>query len=171
MENKEYIFLVYTGFFVSIVLFCVLINTILLKFSTTLGIRDKEKPMIRWSSVSKPALGGISFYISFLISTGTYGIFFNSQDLFNDGQIIGLICSVSLAFLMGLADDAYNTRPWLKFFVQFSCGVVIIIASNFSIQDKSMIIQIFDEPLLNYCLTIVWAVSYTHLKLPTKFVV
>ena len=142
-----------------IVFFCILINTILLKFSTTLGIREKEKPIIRWSSVSKPALGGISFYISFLISTGTYGIFFNSQDLFNDGQIIGLICSVSLAFLMGLADDAYNTRPWLKFFVQFSCGVILILASKFSIQEKSMIIQIFDNPYLNYILTILWVIG------------
>ncbi len=159
MVSSEYIFLVYAAFFVSIVLFCLLINTILLKFSTTLGIRDKEKPLIRWSSVSKPALGGISFYITFLISTACYGIFFNSQDLFNDGQIIGLIAAVSLAFLMGLADDAYNTKPWLKFFVQFSCGVILIFASKFSFQEKLMVIKIFEYPILNYILTILWVVG------------
>ena len=38
-------------------------------------------------AVSKPSLGGISFYIAFLISTGCYGIFFDSQSLFNDGQV------------------------------------------------------------------------------------
>ena len=140
-------------------MFCLLINTILLKFVTTLGIRDKEKPLIRWSSISKPALGGISFYISFLISTACYGIFFNSQDLFNDGQIIGLIAAVSLAFLMGLADDAYNTKPWLKFFVQFFCGVILILSSNFSVQEKSMVIQIFEHPILNYAITIIWVIG------------
>jgi UDP-GlcNAc:undecaprenyl-phosphate GlcNAc-1-phosphate transferase len=159
LDNNEYIFLVYAAFFVSIVLFCLLINTILLKFSTTLGIRDKEKPLIRWSSVSKPALGGISFYISFLISTASYGIFFNSQDLFNDGQIIGLIASVSLAFLMGLADDAYNTKPWLKFFVQFGCGVILILSSQFTLQDKSLVINIFNYSILNYILTIIWVIG------------
>ena len=151
--------MVYAAFFVSIVLFCLLINTILLKFSTTLGIRDKEKPLIRWSSISKPALGGISFYISFLISTACYGILFNSQDLFNDGQIIGLIAAVSLAFLMGLADDAYNTRPWLKFFVQFSCGVILVISSQFSIQEEAIIIQIFDNQILNYSITVIWVIG------------
>lgn len=159
MDTSEYIFLVYAAFFVSIVLFCLLINTILLKFSTTLGIRDKEKPLIRWSSISKPALGGISFYIAFLISTACYGIFFNSQDLFNDGQIIGLIAAVSLAFLMGLADDAYNTKPWLKFFVQFGCGAILILSSQFTLQDKSMVIQIFDNDALNYALTIIWVIG------------
>ena len=159
MENNEYIFLVYAAFFVSIILFCLLINTILLKFSTTLGIRDKEKPSIRWSSISKPALGGISFYISFLISTACYGILFNSQDLFNDGQIIGLIAALSLAFLMGLADDAYNTRPWLKFFVQFGCGIILIISSNFTLQDDLMIIKIFNNQFLNYSLTVIWVIG------------
>jgi len=149
---------------VSIVLFCLLINTILLKFSTTLGIRDKEKPLIRWSAISKPALGGISFYISFLISTGCFGVFFNAEDLFNNSQIIGLIGAISLAFLMGLADDAYNTRPWLKFFVQFTCAVILIISSAFSMKngndlDKTMIIQLFEIPFLNYVLTIIWVIG------------
>ena len=103
MSNGEYIFIIYASY---IILFCLLINTILLKFSTTLGIRDNEKPIIRWSAVSKPSLGGISFYITFLIATGCYGIFFDSSNIFNDGQIIGVVGAISLAFLMGLADDA-----------------------------------------------------------------
>ena len=159
MASEEYIFLIYTGFFISIILFCILINTILLKFATTLGIRNNEKPIIRWSAVSKPSLGGISFYISFLISTGCYGIFFNSQSLFNDGQVIGVIGAISLAFLMGLADDAYNTKPRLKFLVQVFCGIILIISSKYTNQNESLVIQLFESNYLNYGITIFWVVA------------
>ena len=50
MSNFEYTFLVYAEFFVSITLFGLVVNTILLKFSKTLGIRKK---IIQW-------LGGVS---------------------------------------------------------------------------------------------------------------
>ena len=43
----------------------VLLNTIFLKFSRNLGRRDQDDSIVRWSSISKPSLGGISFYIIF----------------------------------------------------------------------------------------------------------
>ena len=58
MSNYDYVFLVYAEFFVCITLFGLVINTVLLKFSKTLGIRDKENTMVRWNPISKPALGG-----------------------------------------------------------------------------------------------------------------
>ena len=159
MDQYQYLFIVYSVFFISIVFFCLLINTILLKFSTTLGIRENEKPIIRWSSISRPALGGISFYISFLISTACYGVFFEEQTLFNDAQAIGILSAASLAFLMGLADDAYNTKPFLKFFVQVLCGIILIFSSINDTYEHSTIIQIFENNTLNYILTIVWVVG------------
>ena len=66
MNNYEYTFLVYAEFFLSVLLlFGLVINTILLKFSKTFGIRDKDNAMVRWSNVSKPALGGITFFYEF----------------------------------------------------------------------------------------------------------
>ena len=32
--------------------------------------------------------------------------------------IIGILIAITLAFLMGLADDAFNTQPLLKFLTQ-----------------------------------------------------
>ena len=150
MDHNQYLFIVYSVFFISIVLFCLLINTILLKFSTTLGIRENEKPIIRWSSISRPALGGISFYISFLISTACYGVFFEEHTLFNDSQAIGILSATSLAFLMGLADDAYNTKPFLKFFVQVLCGIILIFSSFNNQTSHSTIIQLFNQKFLSH---------------------
>ncbi len=159
MDHSQYLFIVYSVFFISIVLFCLLINTILLKFSTTLGIRENEKPIIRWSSISRPALGGISFYISFLISTACFSIFFEEHSVLNDSQSIGLLTATALAFLMGLADDAYNTKPFLKLSVQILCGLILVFSSITNNTEHSTIIQLFELPILNYILTVLWVVG------------
>lgn len=151
MADNQYIFIVYTIFSISIVLFSLLMNTILLKFITNLGIRGKDQPVIRWNNVAKPAIGGISLYVSFLLSTACYAIFFPSSPLFHDTEALGVIGATALAFLMGLADDAYNTKPWLKFFVQLVCGGLLIVSGNY--------ISFFDADWLNYILTIIWIIG------------
>ena len=158
MNSYEYTFLVYAEFFVCITLFGLVINTILLKFSKTLGIRDKENTMIRWSNVSKPALGGITFFMSFLVSTACFGILFDHNELFKNGEIISLIGALCLAFIMGLADDAYNTKPWLKFFIQITCGLILIFGS-LKTGSSNHIISIFEYDLLNYIITTLWVVG------------
>ena len=48
-------------------IFSFLINNLFLKFVKTLGIRNQDDTVIRWGSQSKPAVGGFSFYIIFLL--------------------------------------------------------------------------------------------------------
>ncbi len=151
MFNEEYQFWIYTSFFIVIVGFSLLFNGIILKFSKTLGIRNKEGTTIRWSSVSKPALGGIGFFIVFLISIACYGILFEADGIFKEPSALALIGSSSLAFLMGLADDAYNTRPLLKFLVQVTCGIILIGAGVY--------IQTFPYEWMNYAVTIFWVIG------------
>ena len=159
MNNYDYTFLVYAEFFVCIVLFGLVINTILLKFSKNLGIRDKENTMVRWNPISKPALGGITFFMAFLVSTGSYGILFDHNELFKNVEVISMIVALCLAFIMGLADDAYNTKPWLKFFVQLSCGLILIFGSLKIDNGQNFIIKIFETDILNYILTLLWIIG------------
>ena len=79
------------NFFVSITLFGLVVNTILLKFSKTLGIREKDNTMVRWSNVVKPALGGITFFMSFLVSTAIFGILFDHNELFKMEKLLVLL--------------------------------------------------------------------------------
>ena len=123
----------------------------MLKFATNLGIRNNEQPVIRWSSISKPALGGITLYISFLLSTTCFSIFFEDSNLFKDINTLGMIGSVALGFIMGLADDAYNTKPILKSIIQVSCGVILVATGTF--------IHLFENDYLNYILTVVWVIG------------
>lgn len=151
MENNEYLFWIYSLYFIFITAFTVIINSILLKFSKTLGIREQEQTIIRWSTVSKPALGGITFFIAFLITLASFSIFFHNDFNFHNKSFLGMIAAATMAFMMGLADDAYNTKPVLKFTVQVLCGVIMIASGNY--------IQTTPYEWLNYSLTIIWVVG------------
>lgn len=143
--------IVYSAFFLASVIFALIINKFLLKFSRTLGIRDTSQTIIRWSSTSKPSLGGITFYIIFLFSVVTISFVIPKETEFFNIRTLGLLVVVTIGFLLGLFDDAYNTRPLLKFFTQIMCGVILIVTGTS--------INIFDNILLNYALTIFWVVG------------
>ncbi len=142
--------LVYSGYFICSIVLAFLLNALFLRFSRTLGIRNSTEH-IRWSSLQKPAVGGISFFVLFLLSIACYAVFFPYRFMPLDKQLLGLLGAVTLAFVMGLADDAYNTKPFLKLFVQILCGVILI-ATN-------QRIELFENNYLNNALTIAWVVG------------
>jgi UDP-GlcNAc:undecaprenyl-phosphate/decaprenyl-phosphate GlcNAc-1-phosphate transferase len=150
LESSQYYYLILSSFFVGMILFTIITNSILLNFVKTLGIREKDSTVIRWSAASKPAIGGITFFIVFLISFIFFSIFFVGS-VFLDVVTFGLVISMFMAFLMGLADDAYNTKPNLKFFVQVACGLVLFFSGTS--------VDFFDNQYLNLALTIIWVVG------------
>lgn len=133
------------------IIISLIINILLLRFSTSLGIRNKNDVIVRWSSQSKPSLGGVSFYISFLLVSILYAIITSKTDnIFDKDEFISLFIAGSLAFVMGLADDAYNTKPYFKLSIQILCGIVF---SVFGIQ-----LNLTDSSIINSIATIVWVV-------------
>jgi len=132
-------------------IFSILINRIFIKFSKNLGIRNLDDQVIRWNTTSKPAFGGISFFIVFLLTFSVYQIFFPKLISSFDLQLIGVIGACSLGFLVGLADDAFNTNPTLKFLAQVLCGTILISTGTY--------IHLFENEWLNYSLTLLWVVG------------
>lgn len=149
IETYKIIFLLI--FFIFATTFSFLINGLFLKFSKNLGMRNITGDSIRWATQAKPALGGISFFIVFLMSIVFYNSFFPHNTNLLDLELLGIVGSISMGFLMGLADDAYNTQPILKFSVQIFCGVVLIITGTY--------IHFFENNILNYGLTVFWVVA------------
>lgn len=41
-------------------------------------------------------------------------------------HVLGILSAGTIAFLMGLADDAYDTNPSLKFIMQFAGAIILI---------------------------------------------
>ncbi len=144
--------LLYTLLFCGTLTFSILINGLFLNFSQNLGIRRNQDVQIRWNASAKPALGGISFYIVFLISFIFLELLSeNPHGYLSSKKIIGLLFSVTLAFLMGLADDAFDTKPLIKFMVQCFCGVILI--------STGTKINTFESEFVNYSLTLLWVVG------------
>lgn len=138
-------------FFLGALFFSFLINSIMLRFVKTLGIRNDKETVIRWSDQVKPALGGLSFYIIFLLSITLHSFIFSYSGSAIDFQITGIVGATSLGFLMGLSDDAYNTRPILKFLTQVLCAFILIYSHTY--------INIFENDIFNYLLTVIWVVG------------
>lgn len=143
--------LILLAFFIVQWVFGLILGKILLKFATNLGVRNHGEGVVRWTSTTKPSLGGILFFFAFLLSIVFYLIILSENKQFNNYQFLGMVISCTLGFIMGLADDAYNTKPLLKFSVQAFCGVVAILCGNS--------IQIFESDLLNWGFTVFWFVG------------
>ncbi len=149
--SAKYLFSVYGIFAFGSILFSFLINRLFLKFVRSLGIRNQNDTVIRWGSQSKPAVGGFSFYIIFLLSIIVYSVFFDSNQVFLSKEFIGILLATMLAFLLGLADDAYNTQPFLKLTTQITCAVILLVTGT-------EISLSYVEPI-NYMITIFWVVG------------
>jgi UDP-GlcNAc:undecaprenyl-phosphate/decaprenyl-phosphate GlcNAc-1-phosphate transferase len=128
------------------------INYLLLKFSFNLGSRNNLAfKQVRWTASIKPSIGGISFFIIFLLSWGIYGFISQERGIVPDKQIIGIVAATSLGFLAGLYDDAFNTNPLLKFILQLSCGIILI---SFNVK-----INISNFEIINILFTLVWVIG------------
>lgn len=152
MYSPTQLFLIYSSLFFAALVFSILMNSLFMRFARTLGIRGTDHMLVRWSSTAKPAFGGIGFFMLFLVSFTLHGVIFPGRaGTTLRPELFGLLASTSLGFLMGLADDAYNTRPVLKLLVQISCGAILI-ASGTSI-------DLFGSDWADHLLTIVWVVG------------
>jgi UDP-GlcNAc:undecaprenyl-phosphate GlcNAc-1-phosphate transferase len=151
MSDNLSLAILFSFFFFGLTGFSLLINSILLRFVKTLGTKNQPGAVVRWSAETKPAIGGLAFFIVFLISFWIYSIAFDSTEVFKNGRVLGLLVAGTLGFLMGLTDDAYNTRPILKFAVQILCGVILTLSGTS--------IELFESSTLNAALTIIWVVG------------
>lgn len=151
MYSGAQLFLIYSGLFFGALVFSLLTNSVFMRFFKTFGIRENGEGMVRWSASAKPAFGGIGFFIVFLGAFAVHGALFPKESDPLQRELLGLLASTGLGFLMGLADDAYNTRPLLKFFTQVACGVILIATGT--------CIHIFQSAWLNYALTVFWVVG------------
>lgn len=104
----------------------------------------------RWSSQTKPILGGLTFYSLFIFSVINYMFFYNIEHLLRP-EILGSILVITISFLMGLADDMLNTPPGFKFVFQVLCSFILIYSGVY--------IHIFDSEIYNYLLTAFWVIG------------
>ncbi len=151
MTDTVELIILFAFFFCGMTAFALLINSILLRFVKTLGTKNQPGAVVRWSEETKPAIGGLAFFIIFLISICVYSVAFDPNHVFSSAPILGLLVAGTMGFVLGLTDDAYNTRPVLKFTVQVICGIVLLVTGTK--------IEVFQYAMLNDILTVVWVIG------------
>lgn len=122
-----------------------------MKFSKNLGVRNNDSlDQVRWSAEVKPSLGGISFFIIFLLSFTVLSILTeNGEETYKN--MLGILAASTLGFLIGLADDAYNTNPLVKFMGQLTCAFILIVSNVY--------IHATGNMAVDYGITTLWVIG------------
>lgn len=131
--------------------FTLLMVFLLLGFAKSLGIRSKNDISVRWSNTSKPSLGGIAIFSSVFMAIIIYLISHPTENVFGNQRFLLFFLGISLAFFMGLADDAFNTQPLIKLVTQVICGLSVV-ASD-------LLIPATSNYWIDATLTIVWVIG------------
>ena len=117
-------------FFFTALGFAILLNFLLLKFLKNVGLKNhnSDNPsFIRWASQNKPAIGGWSLFVLFLLSIAAYFVFPQSEGIeLSNRRLFALLGSTTFGFIVGLIDDAYEMPPVFKFLGQLGCAGIIL---------------------------------------------
>lgn len=143
----------YIVFFVVAVFFTTVLSLLFLKFLKNIGTRQQngEENLVRWASQTKPKIGGFCFFMLFLLSVCSYFLLPFHSEIFFNSELLALLGSASLGFIVGLVDDSYNTPPRFKFLGQLACAVVMIA--------MGVVIPISNIWLIDVIFTIFWVVG------------
>ncbi len=146
MENAVILILFFSYTF----LLGFIIHKFLIKRSQIYNLHKANTSAERWEQQFKPIFGGITFFSLFIFALLNYILFFDNSFLTSSFSI-AMILVITIAFLMGLADDLLNTSPLFKFGMQLAVALILVYFG--------ICIKLFTDPTLNYLLTIFWVVG------------
>ncbi len=142
---------IYISYFVISTLLSFLINWLFIRFTNNMRVKNNaEQNQERWKTEVKPSIGGFSFFIVFLISISMLSLL-NMADVSFSKQIIGILAASTLGFIIGLADDTYNTNPLVKFMGQLTCAFILILMDVY--------IPITGNPAIDFGITSFWVIG------------
>lgn len=95
-----------------------------------------------------PLLGGVAIYGAFVVTLLFVGGPFYLREL------SAILLGATLISLFGLADDRWGMSAYLKLGGQLAAAAVLVLSG--------VQVQLFDQPLLNWSLTMLWVVGITN---------
>lgn len=146
MEQYIYWFLL----FIAVFLFGYTAHGLFMRFSRGLGVRQPSAlGQQRWSAEVKPSVGGLTFFLCFSISISLLPI--DGIDMIKELKRTTFTAGCCLGFLLGLADDTYDTVPLVKFIGQVLCGVILCLGG--------IVIEFSGIEYVDYVLTTLWVIA------------
>jgi len=105
-----------------IIILFVALNFLALKLFKKIGTTAKQQDLpTRWSNVAKPTVGGIVYYIAFVLA------FIVKEFPYFDFQPLDYLAfwGGTIAFATGLLDDVKRLNPWPKMLGQFLAAAIV----------------------------------------------
>jgi UDP-GlcNAc:undecaprenyl-phosphate GlcNAc-1-phosphate transferase len=145
-----------------------LLTPLSMKLSRVFGVMDVPRDDRRMHEKAMPTMGGLAIFITFVVVTlvGNEVFFsrYNWLSLLPD-KIVAVLISGAAIFILGLIDDIFEMRAWVKFVGQVACaslafflGIRMPEISFFGWHFGSS----FAGMLVSYILTVLWLVAITN---------
>jgi UDP-GlcNAc:undecaprenyl-phosphate/decaprenyl-phosphate GlcNAc-1-phosphate transferase len=112
-----------------------------------LGVVDKPNQR-KIHNDHKPLMGGLAIYVAFAAAM----LLFSTADSLD--EILALLAGATLLAVTGLLDDRFNLGVGIRLSVMTLSAVILIMAGIY--------IRLFNFPLIDYTLTILWVVGLTN---------
>ncbi|MBV4418758.1 undecaprenyl/decaprenyl-phosphate alpha-N-acetylglucosaminyl 1-phosphate transferase [Clostridium tyrobutyricum] len=128
------------------------------RIAVKLDVIDIPKDSRRVHNKPIPLLGGLSIYISFIIT-----LILNKGELSSPEK--GLIFGATVIVIGGFIDDKYDIKPWCKLLFQILAALILIyfgIRITIITNPVSSIYQYIHIGMLSIPLTIIWVVGITN---------
>lgn len=151
MDQKTVLFIwvgLAAAFFVALA-----ITPAIRRFSIRIGAVDVPKDERRMHSKPIPTIGGLAIFISFALCVAVLLKIYGGLD----NKYIALLCGSLLIVVVGMLDDIYGLRWWVKLGGQICAGLVIVMNQITIDKIAAQDIGIWAVPV-----TILWIVAITN---------
>ena len=129
-----------------------ILTILCIKVAPILGFMDIPKDDRRMHKEPTPRMGGVAIYLAFCVALSVTGFFFDLIPFAIGGLILATV---------GLLDDKYGLKPWMKILGQALAGTVLcafgITAQFFNFIGFSIDIWYFSYPV-----TVIWVIAVTN---------
>lgn len=97
-----------------------------------------------------PVLGGITIFIGIIVGVIISLLFNTTQDT------IAIVCSMCILLFIGMIDDIVSLSPYIRFVLEFSLAIILILATGNYIHSLYGVFELNDIPkVVAYPLTVI----------------
>ncbi len=170
LRNRELQFLI---FFLGTFLVSYLLSRFVKILALRFGIEDKPDSPRKIHTITKPKLGGLSIFFSFLLGLVFLALIGGSDEI-SGWQLAGIIIGGLVLILGGILDDKYDLSPGRQIlFPIFAAGIVVLTGTHISYITNPLggpilldQFKFFGYPVLGSLLVFSWVLLITY---TTKF--
>ncbi len=143
-------------------LVALLVTPVIRKFAVRIGAVDIPKDERRMHSKPIPTIGGLAIFIAFalavLIFVNAYGKMVEGSNYqFMDAKYIALLCGALVIVIVGILDDIYGLRWWVKLLGQVFAALIVVMNGITITEIATGDIGMFAIPA-----TVLWIVAITN---------